>query len=327
MASILPRKDRDSNIIGWQARVRKKGYPLQVKTFDRKGQAQAWAKQLEVEMERGVWQDRSEAEQTTLAEALGRYGRDVSSLKKSGQIELYRIGTIKADPIGNLTLAKIRGADVAAYRDRRLSVGLSENSVRLELALLSNLFTVAAKEWRMESLTNPVLAVRKPAASRPRERRLVGDEEARLLAACADWLRPMVILALETGMRKGEILALQWENINLVKRVALLPDTKNGTARHVPLSSRASDVLKSLPRNISGGVFTRLDVSHAFIATTQKAGIDGLHFHDLRHEATSRLFEKGLNPMQVAAITGHKTLQMLKRYTHLRAEDLAKLLG
>ena len=199
--------------------------------------------------------------------------------------------------------------------------------MRLELALLSNLFTVAAKEWRMESLTNPVLAVRKPAASRPRERRLVGDEEARLLASCADWLRPMVILALETGMRKGEILALRWENVDLAKRVALLPDTKNGTARHVPLSSRAGDVLKGLPRNISGGVFTNQNVSHAFIAATQKAGIEGLHFHDLRHEATSRLFEKGLNPMQVAAITGHKTLQMLKRYTHLRAEDLAKMLG
>ncbi|WP_437560537.1 tyrosine-type recombinase/integrase [Acidithiobacillus sulfuriphilus] len=73
--------------------------------------------------------------------------------------------------------------------------------------------------------------------------------------------------------------------------------------------------------------FHKAGVSHAFIAATQKARIEGLHFHDLRHEATSRLFEKGLNPMQVAAITGHKTLQMLKRYTHLRAEDLAKLLG
>ena len=86
IASILPRKDRDGNIIGWQARVRKKGYPLQVKTFDRKGQAQTWAKQLEVEMERGVWQDRSESEQTPLTEALDRYGREVSSLKKAARL-------------------------------------------------------------------------------------------------------------------------------------------------------------------------------------------------------------------------------------------------
>ena len=249
------------------------------------------------------------------------------ALKKVAGLSYTESARSKRTPSAICPWPKIRGADVAAYRDRRLSVGLSENSVRLELALLSNLFTVAAKEWRMESLTNPVLAVRKPAASRPRERRLVGDEEARLLASCADWLRPVVILALETGMRKGEILVLQWENIDLIRRVALLPDTKNGTARHVPLSSRAGDVLKGLPRNISGGVFTNQNVSHAFIAATQKAGIEGLHFHDLRHEATSRLFEKGLNPMQVAAITGHKTLQMLKRYTHLRAEDLAKLLG
>ena len=327
MASVRARRDRDGIVIGWQCQVIRKGFPQQTRTFRSKAEAAAWATIVESEMTRGVWQDRSEAEQTTLAEALGRYGREISSLKKSGRIELYRIGTIKADSIGNLPLAKIRGADVAAYRDSRLSLGLSENSVRLELALLSNLFTVATKEWRMESLTNPVLAVRKPATSRPRDRQLVGDEESRLLASCADWLRPMVILALETGMSKGEILMLQWENIDLARRVALLPDTKNGTARHVPLSSRAGDVLKRLPRNISGKVFTRLDVSHAFIAATQKAKIEGLHFHDLRHEATSRLFEKGLNPMQVAAITGHKTLQMLKRYTHLQAEDLAKLLG
>ena len=113
----------------------------------------------------------------------------------------------------------------------------------------------------------------------------------------------------------------------MVRRVALLRDTKNGTARHVPLSSRAGDVLKGLRRNISGKGFTRLDVSHTFIAATQKARIEGLHFHDLRHEATNRFFEKGQNPMQVSAITGHKTLQMLKRYTHLRAEDPAKMLG
>ena len=122
---------------------------------------------------------------------------------------------------------------------------------------------------------------------------------------------------------------MQWSDIDLKKRTAHLPKTKNGEARTVPLSSRAVATLEALPRNLDGRVFgvTYEGIHQSYVRACRRAGITGLTFHDLRHEATSRLFEKGLNPMQVAAITGHKTLQMLKRYTHLRAEDLAKLLG
>ncbi|BBF65303.1 site-specific integrase [Acidithiobacillus sp. 'AMD consortium'] len=107
------------------------------------------------------------------------------------------------------------------------------------------------------------------------------------------------------------------------------PDSKTGDPRRVPLSSRALAVLDALPRRMDGEVWgVRADsITQAFARACHRAGIEDLRFHDLRHEATSRFFEKGLNPMQVAAITGHKTLQMLKRYTHLRAEDLAKILG
>ncbi|MGC9208169.1 site-specific integrase, partial [Acidithiobacillus sp.] len=139
----------------------------------------------------------------------------------------------------------------------------------------------------------------------------------------------IVQFAIETGMRRSEICGLRWENVNLAGKVALLPDTKNGKARNVPLSSAAVAVLSALPRRLSGGVWDVKEdtVTQAFARCCRRAVIEDLHFHDLRHEATSRFFEKGLNPMQVAAITGHKTLQMLKRYTHLRAEDLAKMLG
>ena len=326
MATINPREDQDGITIGWQAIVRKKGYPSQSKTFRTKRDAEAWARLTESAMERGLWQNQSDADSTTLAAALDRYGREVSILKKSGKIELYRIGTLKTDKIAKLHLSRIRGADLAEYRDRRLAAGLSDSSVRLELAIISNLFTVAMKEWRMEGLRNPVLAVRKPAPGKARDRRLLPDEEKRLLAECSDNLRTIVLFALETGMRRGELLKLLWKDVDLGKCTARLFDTKNGEDRTIPLSSRALSVLKHLPRNIDGKVFSA-DISHSFAAACARAGIEDLHFHDLRHEATSRFFEKGLNPMQVAAITGHKTLQMLKRYTHLRAEDLAKMLG
>ena len=136
-------------------------------------------------------------------------------------------------------------------------------------------------------------------------------------------------VAVETAMRRGEICDLRWENVNLAGRVALLPDTKNGTVRRVPLSSVALGVLAALPRRLDGLVWdVKVDtVTRSFERACRRAAITGLTFHDLRHEATSRLFEKGFNPMEVSAITGHKTLQMLKRYTHLRAEDLAKRMG
>jgi len=133
----------------------------------------------------------------------------------------------------------------------------------------------------------------------------------------------------EAGNQQKKSVGLQWSDVDLKKRTAHLPTTKNGEARTVPLSSRSVTVLDALPRNLDGRVFgtTYEGIHQAFVRACKRAGIDDLRFHDLRHEATSRFFEKGLNPMQVSAVTGHKTLQMLKRYTHLKAEDLAKMLG
>jgi integrase len=162
---------------------------------------------------------------------------------------------------------------------------------------------------------------------------LQAGEEERLLTACGQagtpWLKPMVQLALETGMRQGELLALTWDHIELGRRVARLLDTKNGEARDVPLSSAAVTVLRDLTHCLDGRVFplNKDQVAHFFTRAAAQAELVDLRFHDLRHEATSRLFELGLNPMEAAAVTGHKTLQMLKRYTHLRAEDLAAKLG
>lgn len=145
-------------------------------------------------------------------------------------------------------------------------------------------------------------------------------------------LAPAVRFALETAMRMGEILALEWRHLDLASRVATLPDTKTGVARQVPLSTAAVAAISCLPRHIKDGhifwTWQRADsLENVWRRTVKAAGIDDLHFHDLRHEAVSRLFELGLNPMEVASISGHKTLQMLKRYTHLRAAELARKLA
>lgn len=332
MATLTPRKDQDGIVIGYQAQVRKIGHPTQTKTFRTKRDAEAWARGVESEIERGVWRDRSESESTTLKECIERYLLEITPHKKNGHPEELRLRQWISRPVAKRFMASIRGADVAAVIRDMESEGKAPNTIRLHLAVMSHLFKVARTEWGMESLINPVELVRKPRLPQGRDRRLVGNEEEKLLAACSEMnteLANIVAFAIETAMRQGEIMSMTWDMVNMGQRTVTLPHTKNGTKRIVPLSSKAVKILDTLPRRITGKIwtYTQAGLRASYNKAMGYAGIEGLTFHDLRHEATSRFFEKGLNPMQVSAITGHKTLQMLKRYTHLRAEDLAKLLG
>ena len=345
MATITPRytsKSRPS----WQAKVRRLGYPPQSKTFDSKAKAEAWVRQVEGEMDRGAFIPRAEAESTTLMQLLDRYLEEVTPGKRGAIGERSHLRMIRQDPVGRCFVGTITGRDLAAYKARRLKA-VSASTLNRELNILSHVFTVAAQEWHIHlPWGNPVRLVSRPRVQDKRERRLVGDELPRLMSAalayggstphgscgpqCAGGnVGSLITWAIETAMRRGEIAAMRWEHIDRKARVLLIPETKTGTPRRVPLSTVAMRVLERLPRRLDGLVFGMhpASLSRAFAQVCKAAGITGLTFHDLRHEATSRLFEKGLNPMQVAAITGHKTLQMLKRYTHLRAEDLVGMLG
>lgn len=318
----------------FQAVIRRKGWPEQRKTFFSEKDAQKWARGVEHEMDRGVFISRHESETTTLHEALDRYAREVSILKKSHARELVRIKNLQTTALSVRFLANLRGSDFATFRDQKRAEGKAENTIRLDLALLSHLFNTARREWGMEGLANPVLSIKMPSGSNQRSRRLEDEEESKLiqeLAKCRNkYIAPIVIFAIETGSRQGEILKLQWQNIDFNQKLAHLIDTKNGESRTIPLSPKAMSLLSTLPRAIKGGkVFnvTADGLSRAFSRCCKNLGIEDLRFHDLRHEATSRFFEGGLNTMEVATISGHKTLQMLKRYTHLRPIDLAKKLG
>ncbi|MHB1529973.1 MAG: tyrosine-type recombinase/integrase [Acidiferrobacteraceae bacterium] len=301
------------------------------RTFDTKTQAQAWAATVESEIARGVYVSRAEAETTTLGDLIDRYEREIAVHKKGAQIERYRLNQFRQHPLSHRSVASIRGVDLAAWRDARLKKA-SPATVGREMNILGHIFETARKEWGLAIMMNPLRDIRRPTAPNARTRRLQEDEEGRLLATAEAYggeIHRVIPWAIETAMRRGEIAAMRWEHLDRKARVLLIPETKTGTPRRVPLSTRALQVLEGLPRRLDGKVWgMRPDsISQAFERVCSAAGIEGLTFHDLRHEATSRLFEKGLNPMQVAAITGHKTLQMLKRYTHLRAEDLVGMLG
>ena len=347
MATIQKRENE--SFISYEVRVRKKGHPTQTKTFRNRQDAEKWARMIEAEMDRGVFVSRAEAENTTLAEALDRYLREVTPRKKGADREADRIKRWKARPIAKRMIAAVRGKDIADFRDAERKRGLAENSIRLEIALLSTLFETAKKEWGMESLSNPCRSIKLPTGANKRDRRLEGEEEKYLLAALHEgrnaYATPCVQFAMETAMRQSEILGLEWEKVDIKKKIAVLEDTKNGEQRIVPLSPKAIEVVQSLPRPIDGGKIFRITQDGLIRAFARACGrgrnlyeeeerdlpasfLENLRFHDLRHEATSRLFESGkFDMMEVASITGHKTLHMLKRYTHLRAEDLAKKWG
>jgi integrase len=334
MASIIPRENDAGEITGWQAKIRKKGFPPVSKTFLRRADAEAWAKDQEVAMQRGLWRDTSEAEATTLGETLERYLREVTPRKKGAKREAARIKVWLERPIAKRSLASIRGSDIAAFRDAERRRGLAENSIRIEIALLSHVFEVARREWGMEGLQNPCRTIRLPGGSKRRERRLEGDEETRLLDAIgkamprSPGMRALLVVAIETGMRQGELLRLRWSDVDLARRVAHLDDTKSGDPRDVPLSLRAIEALRGLPRRIDGRVFgiTQDRLIRGFARACGLAEIDGLKFHDLRHEAASRLAGM-LQAHELAKMFGWRTLQMALRYYHPRAEDLARKLG
>lgn len=322
----------------WRAQIRAKGQDTISRTFDTKAQAQTWARSVENEMDRGVYVDRRESEQTTLAEAIERYKREIIPLKAHPKQECQRVDRWLQNPLAKRYLATLRGFDFAKYRDSRRAEGRAENTIRLELQAVSHIFVIARKEWGMENLTNPVSNIRKPGGSKERDRRLNPGEydliHGSLSRSENPYAAPAFDLAIETSLRQGMLHELCWEWVDFDKRVIHIPQryrTKGnkGVPVAVPLSTKAISVLRTMPRAISGRI---LDCSPNAIRLLwnrrlKELGIEDLHFHDLRHEAASRYFECGLHPMEVATITGHKSLNMLRRYTHLKVEDFLTRLG
>lgn len=295
-------------------------------------------------MVRGVYIQRTPAERMTVAQALKRYLAEVSTTKRPSTLEGERKKARPLfDSLGAYSLVALTPDTVADYRDSRLQSGRSNNTVRLELALLSHVFTVAIREWGIGLTFNPVLIARRPSPGHGRTRRLSHDEERRLIAGCRECSNPMLLwivqIALTTAMRAGEILSLRREQISLGNRTVHLTESKNGCERTVPLSLTALEPLSAALAHPIRPIDTTLvfygepgrdgrrrpyRFQNAWKKALKRAAIPDLRFHDLRHEATSRFVEAGLSDQEVSAITGHRSMQMLKRYVHLRAQGLAE---
>ena len=334
MALIEPRKTR-AGVTSYRARVRLKGHPEAAATFKRLTDAKRWVQHTESAMREGRHFKTTEAKRHTLADLVDRYVREVLPQKpKNAANTDHQLGWWKSK-LGAYTLDEITAArivqcrnDLLGTRTRRNRLMATATVVRY-MAALSHALTVAVKDWEWMD-DSPMRKVSKPREPRGRERFLSDDERTALLDACRDStsvsLYAVVVLALSTGMRSGEIMGLRWPHVDLQRFQIRLHETKNGSSRAVPLAGHALAQVQDLARvrRIDTDLLfpgsdstTPVDLRKPWKTAVRRANLLDFRFHDLRHSAASYMAMNGATHIDIAAILGHKTLQMVKRYSHL----------
>lgn len=315
----------------WQARVKRLGTEIE-QSFKSRQAADRWARQIEVKIELGEYVpptlDSADVP-LIFGEILQRYSDTVASSHRSSTSKT-NLRTLISD-LGHLTLEQVEPKAIALWRDNKLNQ-IKPASVNRLLGTLGAVINHARKEWQLP-IQNPIPNIKRPISAQPRSRRLEGNEEERLLDALDSQYCRVVKFAIATGMRRGEILNLDWCNVDTVNRIAKLLHTKNGHSRTVPLSTRAlavlNEVIGSETYPCAGLVFDipPINLDKAWRRACKHAGINDLRFHDLRREAISRFFELGLSIPETALISGHRTLSQLQVYTKLDANKLLPKLG
>lgn len=327
MATYRKRGDR------WQVQVRRVGQPTLSRSFTTKADAQRWARHMEAELDASLLPvDYRKLEETTLRDILVRYREEIVPTKRGRDIETIIIDAFLRNPIAQLTLDRLTPQAFASYRDARLETVRPATLLR-ELGIVQHAIDMATKEWGFPPIANPVKGIRKPKLGAGRNRRVSPEEISTLLEGAKrsrnPHLAPTIILAVETGMRRGELLGMQWGDLDLQQRILLIPKTKNGHPRRIPLTSKAAETLQALhDRSESRPLPISEDsLKKAWQRLLKRVGIEDLRFHDLRHEAVSRFFELGLSMPEVALISGHRDPRMLFRYTHLDPKKIVEKLG
>ncbi len=349
MANIEKRVSNDGKT-SYRVKIRLKGYPSQSATFERLTDAKKWTQQTESAIREGRHFKTTEAKRHTLTEVIDRYCRDVLAKKpKNARDQIRQFEWWKAE-IGSHALSDVTPSLLVQYRDK-LANGMTSHgklrspaTVNRYMAALSVAFTTAAKEWGWID-DNPMRKVTKPRESRGRVRFLSDEERIRLLKVCKEssspYLYPVVVLALSTGMRRGEIMGLTWDVIDLNQGRAILHETKNGERRAVAITGHALELIKELSkvRRIDSNLLfpskenapqkpqKSINLRAPWEAAAKKAELQDFKFHDLRHSAASYLAMNGASLAEIAEVLGHKTLQMVKRYAHLSEGHTARVVA
>lgn len=313
MATIFRRKNR------YQVQVRRKGHPATSKSFVYLSDANRWAKQVEAAQEREDCFPRHDA--MPFFELADKFEKIVIAQLKSASKERSRLRLVKRH-LGDLSASKVDARCLAHYRDSRVN-HVAAQTLKHEVNLIRRVLKFGVQEGYL-SLPSGVPIVRLPRLPRGRSTRISPSELQKLIHGCPHDVADVIRLAVETAMRRAEILSLQWDDILPALTHVVLRDTKNGGSRKVPLTPAASDILKARATNTPLFRVKPDYVTKIFKKCARAMGRGDLRFHDLRHEAITRFFERGLSVPEVAAISGHRDYRMLARYTHLNV-DLSEL--
>lgn len=323
----------------FRAVIRRVGYKTRSKIFPTQKLAKAWVRAIEGEMDQAKYRDPTTDLKTSVRSLFERFRDEVAPQRKGARWEQVRLDyLLRTADFVERRLDQLQSDDLRGWRDARLR-SVSAASVNRELNLISGVFTHAIKEWGVPLGQNPVHNIKRPAGTgRHRNRRVSEQEIAKLLDAVGwqqdckpatgrDYVGWAVLIAVETAMRLGEICAVRIADIDPASRSLTLHDTKNGDARMVPLSRKALELITCLADG-RGGDERLVPVSAEslglyFREARKQAGLVGLRFHDTRHEAATRLSKKLTNVLELSAVTGHRSLQSLKRYYNPTAAELA----
>lgn len=318
--------------VKWQVQVRRQGFPTISKTFTTKPDAQQWARQMEVMADRkDLLHDPKVLEQYTVRCLFKRYLKEVTPHKRCADYEAIMINAFLRTEIAKVRLHRVKAQDFASYRDVRLCT-VTAATLNREFNIYQHVFETAMNDWGLPLKVNPVKETKRPKVLHERDRRISLYEQQQILIEanrCLNpYIKPIIQIALATAMRRGEILNIQRSHINETRRTLLIPQTKNGHARTIPLSPKAIQILKHQYGQaeklfpISANAF-RL----SWVRLLNRTDIKDLHFHDCRREAISRFFERGLSVPEVALISGHRDFRVLaKHYTKIEAETIAQKL-
>lgn len=344
MATIETRKNNDGTV-GYRVKVRLKGLPTQSATFTRKTDAKEWGKQTETDIKQGRYFKTAEAKKHTVAKLIERYLNDSKKRNHKRYLDVRGMLEWWKKEIGVYLLSDVTKALIIEQREKLLSTSSSNNvekrstsTVNRYMTALGHVFTLAMNEWEWIH-DHPMKKISKLPEPRGRIRYLDDDERARLLLACQaiepSHLYLLVVLALSTGARHGELIKLRWANVDLQRKVIVLHDTKNKERRVLPLVHHAFELMNQQNKvrwvNSDLVFFSPLDPNKpwnsrsTWLSALKKANITNFRFHDLRHSAASYLAMNGASLAEIAEVLGHKTLSMVKRYAHLSEAHTAKV--
>jgi integrase len=315
----------------YECLIRYKGARFQ-KSFERKGNAVRWGHKSIAELEAGTYVDRDKLFSMQLKDLLQLYFDHVKAQTKRPHLLKYTIDMLCKTKIGKSYLPQIDGVKLSKFKNEMLETR-STTTVRKYLLLISRAITVGQKELGVPIFNNPVKQVTLPKEPAHRDRVLTEAERLGLYKACENnpiyFMHSFVELLFETLCRRGELMALRFEDINFLDKTALIRITKNGKPRKIGLSVRAIEIIKSIPRNVSGELFITNGTNwfeKCFKRAVAKAEISNFKMHDLRHCGATYLAEQGWSTQELMAQGGWSSAEMVKKYSNISSKHLAKRL-